>query len=146
MGGMGGGGMGMFSVPAEQVAQLQMKSVCLEHGKPDPRSSMTYKLVPVDQVNSDPVLAAMLEKFVAGNIDQKAAQAAAWHISNNMSWQELAAKKIKHLGGAPSEPYFTPAQLMVAQQLVGLAEGTVREKAAEPKSATPTTSRSPAGR
>ena len=32
MGGMGGG-MGMFNVPPEQVGQLKVATVCLEHGK-----------------------------------------------------------------------------------------------------------------
>ena len=138
MGGMGmGGGMGgmggMFSVAPEEIAQVPMKSVCLEHGKPDPRSSMSYKLIPLSQQSSDPVLGAMLEQFVAGNIDQKSAQAAAWHLANDMSWQELANKKIRHLGGVPPEPYFQQAQLMRAQELVAVAQGTVRQRQSETK-------------
>lgn len=133
MGGGGMGGMGMFSVAPEQTAQVPMKSVCLEHGKPDPRSTMTYKLIPLSQHNSDPTLAAMLEQFVAGNVDQKSAQAAAWHLANNMSFQELANKKIKHLGGLPPEPYFHPMQILKARELVSSAQGVVRQRQSETK-------------
>lgn len=128
---MGGRGMGMFSVAPEEMVQVPMKSVCLEHGKPDPRPSMTYKLIPLKQQNSDPVLGAMLEQFVAGNVDQKAAQAAAWHLANHMSWQELAAKKIRHVGGVPPEPYFRPQQLAKAQELVTIAQGVARQQETE---------------
>ena len=134
---------GLFSVAPEQVAQLPLKTVCLEHGKPDPRSSMTYQLVPIERHSSDPVLAAMLEQFVAGKIDQKAAQAAAWHLANHMSWKELAAKQIKHLGGVAPTPYFKPAQLTQAQELVGKAERAVRDRAADPKPASLVSSSSP---
>ena len=136
----------MFSVPPEQIAQIQMKSLCLEHGKPDPRSSMTYKLVPVEEYSSDPVLGSMLEQFVAGNLDQKGAQAAVWHIANHLSWQDLAAKKVKHLGGSPATPYFLPSQLMAAQEMVSNAERKARDKAAEPKPAISTTQRTSNGK
>ena len=83
---------------------------------------MSYKLIPLSQHSNNPVLAALLEQFVAGNFEQKAVQAAAWNLANNMSWQELSNKKIKHLGGVPAEPYFQPAQLMRAQGLVAIAQ------------------------
>jgi hypothetical protein len=46
-----------------------------------------------------------------------------------MSWEELAAKKIRHVGGVPPEPYFTGAQLASARQLVVQAQAKVREDA-----------------
>ena len=49
------------------------------------------------------------------------AQAAAWHICNGMSWEELAAKKINRLG-RPDEPFFTLAQLKAASQVTAAAE------------------------
>ena len=49
-----------------------------------------------------------------GNMDQRAAQAAAWHFANGMSWDELAAKKIHHLGGRQDEEYFSASQLQAA--------------------------------
>ena len=52
-----------------------------------------------------------------GNFDQRAAQAAAWHFANGMSWDELAAKKIHHLGGRPDEQYFTAAEMQMATRI-----------------------------
>lgn len=139
-------GAGIFSVAPEQVAQLPLKTVCLEHGKPDPRSSMTYRLVPIDQHSSDPVLSAMLEQFVAGKMEQKVAQAAAWNIANRMSWKELTAKKVKHLGGIAPTPYFKSSELTKAQELVAKAEQTVRDRAGDAKPATLVSSSSSAAK
>ena len=107
---------------------------------------MSYKLIPLSQQTNDPVLGAMLEQFLAGNIDQKSAQAAAWHLANSMSWQELANKKIKHLGGLPPEPYFQQAQIIKAQQLVAVAQGVVRQRQTEPKTAASTSETTSPGR
>jgi hypothetical protein len=57
-----------------------------------------------------------------GNLDQKAAQAAAWHFANNMSWAELNAKKIHHIGGRADEVYFSPAQLLMASKIAAEAD------------------------
>jgi len=49
--------------------------------------------------------------MLQGRIDQHSAQAAAWHIQNGLSWEELANKVgVKHIDGR-KEPYFVAAQL-----------------------------------
>jgi len=132
MGGMGGMGMGggFFSVPAEKVALIPLKGVCLAHGKPDPQPRMTYTVIPLESHTDDPVLQETLKLFGTRQVDQMAAQAAVWHLTDNMSWQELAAKQYKGLG-VPPRPYFTPAQLNLAQQLV--TAGTQRAKERKPE-------------
>lgn len=138
MGGMGGGGMGMgrgmFSIPPQKVVQVPLKSVCLAHGKAEPRPQMTYKLVKLETYTKDPVLQELLINFGNGNVDQHAAQAAAWNVTDKMSWQELSQKQITFLGGLPPKPYFTQAQLMAAQQLVATAQQKAREREDAPKS------------
>jgi hypothetical protein len=47
-GGMGGGGGGFFNVPAEKEGNFKVACMCLEHGKPEPRPSMAYKIVPLE--------------------------------------------------------------------------------------------------
>ena len=135
-GGMGGGGMGgggFFSVPAEKVVSLQFNSVCLEHGKQEPGPSSKYTLVPITRVSSDPVLHELLAKVGTGKVDQQSAQAAAWHLTNKMSFQELAAKMEEHLGDLNPSPYFTREQLLGAQQLLSQAMVKAEEKAEEEK-------------
>ena len=126
MNGMGGGGMGAagggaFSIPPQKTRVLRVTTVCLEHGKPEPSSRHAYKLAAVESFSSDPKLAIVLESLGRGELSQKVAQAAAWHLSNGLSWEQLAAEKIDHAGGVPDEPYFTPGELMAAQRVVAIA-------------------------
>jgi hypothetical protein len=118
MGGMGGMGGGAFSIPPEKTRVLRVTTVCLEHGKPEPSPRYPYKLVEVEAFSSDPKVAIMLEALGRGELTQKVAQAAAWHLSSGLSWEKLAAEKIDHAGGVPDEPAFTPAQLMAAHRFV----------------------------
>lgn len=135
MNGMGGGG-GAFSIPPQKARVLRVTTVCLEHGKPEPSSRHPYKLAAVESFSTDPKLAAVLESLGRGELSQKVAQAAAWSISNGMSWEQLAAEKIDHAGGVPDEPYFTPAELMAAQRVVAIAtqQAAARQPAFEDSS------------
>lgn len=135
-GGGAGGGAGFFSIPPEETVQLSYKSLCLEHGKAEPRSAMTYRLIPLDTHTKDPVLQELVTSYASGRLDVGAAQAAVWHVANGMSWAELQAKGVEHLGGAGRTPYFSPEQLAAARSLVAQAHAKVREKNAEPKSIT----------
>ncbi|MCA9018020.1 MAG: hypothetical protein KDA77_22035, partial [Planctomycetaceae bacterium] len=38
------------------------------------------------------------------------------------------SKSVKHLGGAPSTPYFNPAELQFAIQLVGMSQERARTR------------------
>jgi anti-sigma factor ChrR (cupin superfamily) len=110
------------------VISLPFNSVCLEHGKPEPTPSSRYKLVPVEQVSQDPVLYELLTVVGTGKVDSQAAQAAAWHLTDKMSFQQLAAKAMTHLGGLPPTPYFSQAQLQGAQQLLALSTQKAEER------------------
>ncbi len=114
MGGMGGGGMGMgggfFNVPAEKEGNFKVPCMCLEHGKPEPRPAMTYKLAPIETLSKKPGVEELCRQLGYGKINQRAAQVAAWHLNNEMSWQTLTAKRIEHADGS-SEPYFTEDEL-----------------------------------
>ena len=141
MGGMGGGGMGMFSIPAEKSVVVPFTSVCLEHGKKDPHSRIPYDIVPMEKVTQDPVLQTLIKLVGTGKLDPQSAQAAAWHVANDMSWQELATKSQRHLGGYPDTPYFHPAQLMQAQRIVAAAVQIAEEEKEEQQDDAPRTSR-----
>lgn len=128
MGGMGGMGGGFFSVPPEKVVQIPMHSVCLQHGKAEPRPTATYKLVKLETYTKNPVLQELITMVAAGNINPQAAQAAVWHVTDNMTWDQLASKQVAHVGGASPEPYFTDEQLSGAQQIVATAQGRTRDR------------------
>lgn len=131
-GGLGGGG-GFFSIPPEKIVRLPVKSVCLEHGKPEPSPRMKYRVFPVEYVSKDPVLKELLNLVATGRINEKVAQAAAWNIANKKSWQELAAMRFRRLGSLPDTPHFSHLELTYAQNLVAVS----RQKAAEKKDAKP---------
>ena len=66
-----------------------------------------------------------------GRIAQRAAQVAAWHLNNDLSWQELAAKRLNFANGT-SRPYFTPQELQGGMQI-----STVATKLAEQRQKSP---------
>jgi hypothetical protein len=78
----------------------------------------------VDTFSSDPKIALILESLGLGQLSQKVAQAAAWHVANGLSWQQLAAETIDHLVG-PDEPFFTQAELAAASRVVARVEELV---------------------
>ena len=117
----GGGGGAAFNIPAERVGEVRVAGVCLEHGKDEPRPSVKYELKPVEAFSKDPALYHMLKLFGEKKINQRVAQAAAWHISSKMSWDQLAAKQLKRLGQGP-QPYFSRQELRAAMQLVEAAK------------------------
>jgi len=141
MNGMGGGGMGMggggaFSIPPERSRTFRVPTVCLEYGKREPSSRIPYKLSRTETFSSDPKLAVVLESLGRGELSQKVAQAAAWHIANGLSWEKLAAEKIDHAGGIPDEPYFSQAELVAAHRVVAVAtEQAQRRQPAGPSEA-----------
>jgi hypothetical protein len=119
-------GGGFFNVPAEKVAKLKVATVCLEHGKDEPRPAIPYEIKPLEQVSSDPRVAEVLKQFSHGKSTQRVAQIAAWHLANNMSWQQLAEKHIEHLNGQV-EPYFAADEIRAAMALVNTASDLAKQ-------------------
>jgi len=136
-GGMMGGGGGMFSVPPEQVGKFKVPTVCLDHGKAEPRAAIPYEIKPIESYTSKAGVRELCQMFGNGQMNQRVAQAAAWHLNNDMSWQELAAKRVRHVNGA-SQPYFSPAEIQAGMQIAATAVRTAKEKEKE-KPAQPST-------
>ncbi|NCY01797.1 MAG: hypothetical protein EBX36_02530 [Planctomycetia bacterium] len=133
MNGMGGGGMmggggGAFSIPPERSRTVRVPTVCLEYGKREPTSRMPYTITRIESFSSDPALAVVLEWLGRGQLSQKVAQAAAWHLSSGLSWGKLAAEKIDHAGGVPDEQYFSQVDLLAAHRVVELAAREARRR------------------
>ena len=125
--GGGGGGGGFFSVPADKVVRVTYRSVCLEHGKAEPTSRMTYRIAKVEEFSSDPVLTEILGMVSDGKLDPQAGQAATWHLTDKMSWEQLEAKSIPHIG-RPASPYFSAETLARAKNIHVTAVARVKER------------------
>lgn len=119
VGGMPGGGA--FSIPPEKSRVVKVRTVCLEHGKPEPRPRHAYRLDRFDSFSSDPALQGVLEALGRGEISSQVAQAAAWHLSSGLSWEQIANERIDHVIDE-DEPYFTAAEVHAARQVVSTVE------------------------
>ncbi|MGL6194742.1 MAG: hypothetical protein ACRC2T_07975 [Thermoguttaceae bacterium] len=118
-GGMGGGrggmGGGMFNIGPEKTIREKVRTVCLEHGKKEPNSRVEYAIQPISDFSDSKELGVLCAMIGTGQVNQNAGQAAAWHLSNNMSWDELAAKKSgPHLSGPKYVPYFSNEEMQTA--------------------------------
>lgn len=133
-GGLGGGGGGLggggFNVPPETTTKIKLPVVCLEHGKADPNPRITYEIHPLEDFSKDPRLHQLMRMFGAGQLNHRAAQAAAWHFSNSMDWSALAAKKIDHVG-RPDEPYFSATEMQLAARIAAEAERLASQDTSE---------------
>jgi len=137
MGGMGMGGMGMgggfMNVAPEKVEHLNVPIVCLEHGKHDPKPTVKYEIVPIDQFTDKAGVREVCGLLGTGTLPQRVAQVAAWHLNNDMSWEQLATKQLRFANGT-RRPYFGPNEIKAAMQLVTVATNLAEQrKSAEPK-------------
>jgi hypothetical protein len=123
-----GVGNGFFSVPSQKTVQVPLKTVCLAHARPDPRPRMKYRLVKLEDYTHDPVLQQTLEIYVTGEVEVQAAQAAVWHLTDKMSWNDLRSKQIERLGGVEPLPYFTDKQVDLAEKLIEQAREKTNDR------------------
>ncbi|MCA9054129.1 MAG: hypothetical protein KDA75_09850 [Planctomycetaceae bacterium] len=110
-----------FSVPPERTARIEYASVCLEHGAVSPRRGNVYRLVRVEEFTTDPRLAALLTKVARREGKASALQAAAWHLANDMNWDDLQALQFRHVN-APDSPWFAESTLRSARSIVKLID------------------------
>lgn len=125
-GGFGGGGGGFFSVPPDQIVRVPYHSVCLDHGKGPPRPGNTYKLVRPTEYTDNVDLQQLLKLIAGGSLNRQSAQAAAWHVANDMTWDQLVAKKFDRVG-VEDTPFFSPQELYGAQAIVAEAQRLAKE-------------------
>ena len=127
-GGMGGGGMGgMMRVPAEKQMKIKVATVCLEHGKPDPNPKMAYKMIPVTQFTKDERVIGVCKMLGHHMVTQNTAQAAAWHLTDDLSWNQLSEKNRSQSKYTGNVAFFSPFELRQAYALVD--EVTLRAEA-----------------
>lgn len=118
LGGGGGGGGGLFNIPAGRVQKVALNTVCLEHGKPDPNPRMKYTIEPITVVTDDVAVAGLCAALGQGQIAQNTAQAAAWHLMDKMSWEELSTQNKVESKYTGNVRWFNPAELRTAAAAV----------------------------
>jgi hypothetical protein len=122
---------GFFSIPPEKTVQIGLSSVCLNYGRREPHAGMKYQLVKADAVTTDPLLIQLLEDYTP-RTNRNSQQAAAWHLSSGLTWEQIAKLTDEKIPGN-RVPLFTKQQIEGARTLVDNA----RKRAAErPKAVT----------
>lgn len=126
-GGLGGQGGGIFNVPPEKVGKFKVTTVCLEHGKAEPRAAMKYEIKPIAEFTDKEEVHELCRMLGSGMVDQRSAQAAAWHLNSDMTWQQLVAKQLKFANGM-TRPYFHAAEIHRAVQAVSVATQLAQQR------------------
>jgi hypothetical protein len=127
----GGGGGGFFNIPPQVTAKLNVPVVCLDHGLRNPSSSRPYKIVPATEHLDRPAVIELLKAFGRGELDRGATQAAAWHLNNDLSWNELATKRQGTRRSVSRPPYFSRQEIQAgmayASEATRLGEANAEE-------------------
>ncbi len=120
--GMGGGGMGGFqNIEPGKVRKFKVTTVCLEHGKKEPNPRVKYDIVPIESFTQKPEVIELCRMLGSGQLNQSAAQAAAWHFTDDLSWQQLVNKiGARHLNGTVDR-YFHPNQVRLGMRYAQVA-------------------------
>jgi hypothetical protein len=115
--GFGRGG-GFMRIPPQSTRKLTATTVCLEHGKAEPNPRIQYRMIPMADYTADQRVALLCEKLATGEIEQNTAQAAAWHLTGDLSWDKLSRLnrvESKYLGNIR---FFTERELKTAKEAV----------------------------
>lgn len=126
-----GQGFGGFRIPPEKLRKLKVTTVCLEHGKPEPNAKVEYRIVPLAQFRDDDRIAALCRRLASGQTSQNTAQAAAWHLSNKLSWNDLSKLNRIESRYRGNIRQFTSSELGDAKRLVAHIEGTTADRYSE---------------
>lgn len=117
---------GFFSVPPERTIQLGFSSVCLNYGRREPHSGMKYQLVKAETVTTDPLLQQLLESH-SPRSNREVQQAAAWHLANGLSWEQISQLTDQKVPGSPTS-LFNPQQVKAARELVAQVKKSAEER------------------
>ena len=93
------------------TSKINLPVVCLDHGLRNPSSSKPYRMVPATEHIDNPAVIELLQAFGRGELQHGAAQAAAWHLNSDVSWQELAAKQQGTRRSLSRPPFFSEYEL-----------------------------------
>ena len=77
---------------------------------------MKYTIAPITALSDKPEVAELCKMLARGEIDQASAQAAAWHMEDGLTWEQLLAKEKVHLSNGHVEMYFNRGNIAVAMK------------------------------
>ncbi len=116
--GQGNFGRGLFRVDPDKARKIDVNTVCLEYGKPDPNPRLPYRIVRLNQVTTNPRIEWICSRLAEGGISQSVAQAAAWNLANGLSWQTLLAIDRRNSKYTGREKMFSQQEVSQARILL----------------------------
>jgi hypothetical protein len=125
-------GGGLMRVEPERPRKVSVATLCLEHGKADPNPRMKYRIVRLSEVNAKPEVAELCKALAQGKVPQNTAQAAAWHIANGLTWEELAKKPRVISEYTGIELYFSGFEIQNALRLTAFVQQAASETPTSP--------------
>lgn len=110
-------GRGIMRIAPGKTHKLKAKTVCLEHGKPDPKPRIAYRIIPLETFTTDPIITFVCQQLSTGQIPPDIAQAIVWHHGNQLPWTQLAALDRMQSRYRGNIKLFTPEDLDAAKSL-----------------------------
>ena len=95
----------------DRVGKIKVATVCLEHGKDDPNPRVAYELKPITEFTRQGRVGRDVPDVGQRRSGSGHGSGGRWHLSDGLSFQQLAEKiRVRHLNGQV-EMYFNPQQL-----------------------------------
>lgn len=113
-----GMGLGFMRIPPRKQMKLVASTVCLDHGKAEPNPRVAYRMIRLSEFTENELVEKLCSEIGSSQLAQKTAQAVAWHLANDMSWDELAkvnSIESKYLGNVS---YFRERDIKLAKQWI----------------------------
>ncbi len=121
---------GMMRVEPDRPRKFPVATLCLEQGKEEPRQRAKYRICRLEEVNPDPHVAEICRALGYGQINPQSAQAAMWHFTDNLSWNQLAAlpRRVDLFSGRV-DLYFSRMEIQNALQIASASQKLVAARA-----------------
>ena len=79
---------------------------------------MKYKIVKIESATDKQEVVELCKLLGTGKIPQNTAQAATWHMTDDLSWEELARKDRIRLRNGYTQKFFNARELRLALEVV----------------------------
>jgi hypothetical protein len=112
-----------IAISADKTVEFTIPSVCLNFGIATPTPKDQFRLMDVNDYSRDPRVRKALRSLSTLGTSHGVAQAVMWHVSNGMSFDQLAAQGTK---------FFNIQELTLAARFVAALDGSGSSELVEP--------------
>lgn len=121
----------VVTLPPNGSHEMPAATVCLDPQRPPPSPGVEYEICPITEVTNNPAVVELCRMLSERHTNQRAAQAAAWHLHNGIAWQLMAVWRSPRPGATFQPQFFTGTQLRLGRKLAERAVREARERMEE---------------